>query len=117
MRRKSPCTWLFMLSASLLLSIPIFSQNKTITGKVTDETGAPVAGANIVVRGTKNGTTSATDGSFRLSAPANAILIISVVGYKDVEMAAGASDYIEAKLAVTAKNLNEVVVTALGVKR
>src|SRR4051812_40101996 len=106
-----------MLVAGLMLGMTGFSQNKSISGKVTDAAGVPVAGASITVRGADGGVTSKADGSFELMAPANATLHISIIGYSTLEVAVAGKDYITATLSVNAKDLNEIVVTALGVKR
>ena len=70
---------------SLLLAA---GQNRTITGKVTDEKGTPLVNASVVVKGTNLGTTTAADGSFSLSVSPNAsILVASYVGLGDKEHA------------------------------
>lgn len=107
----------FLLFAGMFLCLSVFSQNKIIRGKVTDDTGSPVAGANINVKGTTVGATTKTDGSFEISAAANAVLVISNVGYNAMEVPTAGKDFIDVVLTVNSQNLNEVVVTALGVKR
>ena len=57
----------------LCFSIATFAQEKTVTGKVTDlKTGSPIAGASVLVKGTKLGTSTTTDGSFTLKTPSTA---------------------------------------------
>lgn len=110
---------LALLSCFLLLAGMAFSQNRTIKGKVTSaKDNQPVAGASIVVKGTKTGTTSAVDGSFSISAPQGAVtLIVSFVGFTPSEttVAAGSSE-VSVALA-EGGDLERVVVTALGISR
>jgi TonB-dependent starch-binding outer membrane protein SusC len=64
----------------LLCIMQVFAQEKTVTGKVTDETGAPIANVSIVVKGTTIGTTSKEDGSYSLRVPATGkVLVFSAV--------------------------------------
>ena len=66
----------------LLLAIQTFAQQKVITGKVTDNTGAPVAGVTVTVKGTNLATQTGADGNYRLSVPENAgTLVFSAVGF------------------------------------
>lgn len=86
---------------------------KTVTGKVTDEQGKPVAAASVQVKGNgKIGTTTGNDGTFRLSIPQNAnTLVISLIGYKQAEVTVGSSGTVSVQLSVDAGSLDEVVVT------
>ncbi len=102
---------LLMVLCQLFLLYGIQAQEKTITGKVTDESGIPVANASVIVRGTKTGTVTKPDGSFLLNAPATATAItISSVGYETQSINLGASLLIEVKLKVSNNPMNEVVV-------
>ncbi|HEY6901628.1 MAG TPA: SusC/RagA family TonB-linked outer membrane protein, partial [Puia sp.] len=95
-----------------------FSQNKTITGKVSDEKGAPIQGATISVKGTKIGASSAADGTFTISAPPTATtLVISSVGFTQQELAIGTNTTFDIALAAAQNNLNEVVVIGYGTAR
>src|SRR6185312_13390057 len=72
-----------LLTLCLLLNTTfIFAQTKTITGKVTDNSNSPIVNASVTVQGTKKGTTTVSDGTFKLEIPLSAKkLIISSVGY------------------------------------
>jgi len=94
-----------------------WAQNKIIKGKVQDENGSPVPKASVLIKGSKAGTSTADDGSFEISVPSNAILIISAVGFNRSEVKTSGQDPITVSLSTDDKSLNEVVVTALGVKR
>ena len=90
---------------------------KTVRGTVLDEMGEPVPGANVVIKGTSNGTITNLDGAFSLSAKDNDVLVISFIGYKNVEVSLAGKRDLRITLEPEAEQLNEVVVTALGIKR
>lgn len=90
---------------------------KKITGIVTDLTGEAVIGATIIVRGTKIATITNSEGIFNLEVPGNGIITISYVGYKTQDINIGNTKNLSIKLEENVENLNEVVVTALGIKR
>lgn len=92
-----------------------FSQEKTVSGVVSDATG-PLPGANVVVQGTKRGTQTDIDGKYSIKAKAGEVLTFSYVGLAESSATVGASNAINAKL-VEGVKLNEVVVGALGFKR
>ena len=95
----------------------ISQQNGRVTGVVEDEFG-PVAGASVVVKGTTNGSITDMDGNFTLEGVKNGDVIqISFIGYatQDIKYAGQAS--LKVKLAEDSQKLDEVVVTALGIKR
>jgi len=97
-----------------------FSQERTITGKITDETGkGPVAGATVKVKGTSNAVSTDAEGSFTIKAPSGTVtLVISSIGYATKEVSASASSgVLSITLGTDAKQLGEVVVTALGITR
>ena len=90
---------------------------RTVTGTVVDENGEPVIGAGIVEEGTMNGTNTDMDGKFSLQVKGDARLVVSFVGYETITVAtAGKADF-AVQLKPDARLLNEVVVTALGIKR
>lgn len=90
---------------------------KNISGKITDNNGEAIIGANVIEKGSTNGTITDIDGNFTLSVPANATLVISYIGYVNKEIKVGKSDIYNIQLAENSMNLDEVVVTALGLKR
>ena len=109
---------LFLLLIGGLLQ-QVSAQDRTISGKVTDRsTNQGLPGVTILVKGTTVGTSSNADGAYSLSVPSGAnTLVFSFIGYASQEQAIGSSNTIDLTLAVDAKQLNEVVVTALGVER
>ena len=89
-----------------------------ITGTVVDQAGIPIIGANITVKNqTGTGTITDIDGRFTLEIPANSTLSISYIGYKNQEIRVTSSKPLTIKLQDDAEVLDEVVVTALGIKR
>ena len=92
-------------------------QVKKITGKVLDENGDTVIGANVVVKGTTTGTVTDIDGFFSLDCSQNDILIISYIGYQDSETIVGNKNSIQIVLHEDNQALDEVVVIGYGVQK
>jgi len=92
------------------------ANEKTAKGRVLDETGEPVIGATVSVKGTKNTTVTDVDGNFSLNVPEGSTLVVTYMGYGRKEVAAKETD-MTISLVPNSKELNEVVVTALGIKR
>lgn len=89
--------------------------DRSIKGKVTDDTGQNLPGVSIVVKGSNVGTVSDADGSYAVNVPDNgATLIFSSVGFLSQEVAVGSNSVINIKLATDAKALTEVVVVGYG---
>jgi TonB-dependent starch-binding outer membrane protein SusC len=111
---RKPLLWL----VGMLLCMPLFSQNRSVSGKVTDDKGAPIANASIMVKGTNVGTTSDASGNFRIALPAGArVLVISSVGMSSQEISVGTQDSYNVSLASVDKDLEEVVVIGYEIKR
>ena len=92
--------------------------DKTITGRITDENGSALPGVSVIVKGSTLGTISDADGKYQISVADNsATLIFSYVGYLSVERPVGNATALDISLLPDARNLNEVVVTALGIKQ
>jgi len=105
---------------SLLLLMIInqlsYSQERTVTGTVLDNTGLPLPGASVLVKGTQSGTQTDFDGKFSIKATASQVLVFSYIGMKSQEIPASSTN-ISVKLQGDALELEGVVVTALGIKR
>jgi TonB-linked SusC/RagA family outer membrane protein len=106
---------------TLLLAFVVqltFAQEKTISGTVSDNSGLPLPGVNIIVKGTSNGTQSDFDGNYTVNANVGQALVFSYVGFNSVERAVTvATSNISLQLTEDAESLEEVVVTALGIKK
>jgi TonB-linked SusC/RagA family outer membrane protein len=107
---------LLFLCCSLLLLGRIHAQSRTITGTVLDVNGAPISGASVTVKGSKQGTSSGSDGKFSLNVPSSAkTLVISSVNFTLSEFdISKKSDLGPLTLVVNDASLNEVVVVAYG---
>ncbi len=94
------------------------AQQKTITGKVTDEKGTPLVNVSVIIKGTSTGTVTKTDGSFSLNVPATAkTLVFSSVEGGTLEANIGTQSTINVTMKLEDKTMSEVVVTALGIRR
>src|SRR5688572_29443803 len=103
------------LSVLFFLLVTGFSQNRIITGKITDDQGSPLSNASVTVKNSSVGTTTGTDGSFRLSVPATArTLVFSSVGFELREVAIGNQREISVSLRVQDQSMEEVVIVAYG---
>ena len=91
--------------------------NHKVTGRVVDSAGEPLIGATIMVEGTKDGTVTDIDGNFTINTTSKAKLVISYVGYTTQTILVGDKTTIDVTLKEVANTMNEVVVTALGIKR
>jgi TonB-linked SusC/RagA family outer membrane protein len=103
--------------ALLLCGLSLFAQDRTISGKVTADDGSILPGVNVTLRGTSRGTTTDSEGSYKVSVPGNSKLVFSFIGFKSQEIALGTENTVNVKLVADASQLEEVVVTALGVTR
>lgn len=113
------CTSLPALATSSTVgtNLAVQQQDQKLKGQVIDATtGEPVIGVNVLVKGTTNGTITDIDGKYELNAPAGAILQISFIGYKTVEIAATTSEQ-TIKLHEDTETLDEVVVVGYGVQK
>lgn len=89
-------------------------QKKIITGTVVDPNGEAVIGANVVVKGTTNGTITDMDGKFSLEVPEGAMLLVSYIGYGDYETKVGNQSNLSITLKEDSQALEEVVVVGYG---
>ena len=92
------------------------AQQKSVSGTVLDETGGPLPGATILVDGTSRGVTSDFDGNYTIQASEGEVLVVSYVGYADQRISIDSQDTYNTTLAAD-NELEEVVVTSLGIKR
>ena len=112
MRRDYLFKVFLILLAVSFLSVRAFAQQITVNGVVQDTQGEPIIGANILVKGTSNGTITDLDGNFQLTADADAILVFSFIGYQTQELPA--QPVMNVTLRDDSKQLDEVVVIGYG---
>ena len=109
---------LFLLGGLLLLIGELSAQNRTVSGKVTDASGGPVANASVIVKGTRIGTTTNASGSFSFSVPNTAkAVVISAVGLSSTEFSIPANGMIQAALQQEDRKLDEVIITGYQTRR
>jgi tonB-linked outer membrane protein, susC/ragA family len=89
----------------------------SVTGVVTESTGAPLLGATVIVKGTNTGTTTDADGRYTLQAAADAVLQFSYLGMQSIEVPVSGRTQVNATLANDDTAIEQVVVTAMGIKR
>lgn len=106
-----------LLSMLLLIAAFAFGQDRTITGTVIDETGAPVPGASIKIKGTRVGVAADNNGQFRILAKSGDVLLITGSGLEPTDVTIGASSTISISIKKAVITGTEVVVTALGIRR
>ncbi len=108
----------FAAPSSVPTEYSIMQQVTQVTGVVTDTSGEPLIGVNVVQKGnTGNGTITDVDGKFMLNVPANATLVFSYIGYKTLEVAVNGQRIVNTKLQEDSETLDEVVVIGYGVVR
>lgn len=95
----------------------IFAQTKHLTGTVFDESGEPVIGASVMLKGTTIGTVTGMDGDFSLNVPENGILVVSYIGYQSQEVPVAGRNTLNLVLLEDTELLDEVVVVGYGVQR
>ena len=113
MRKHFMFKVLFTLVIGLFLSVGAFAQQITVNGIVKDTTGEPVIGANVLVKGTTNGTITDFDGNFQLMANKGDIIVISFIGFTAQELPATA-ELMNVVLKDDSEMLSEVVVIGYG---
>jgi TonB-linked SusC/RagA family outer membrane protein len=103
---------------TLLLALVVqisFAQQKTVTGTVTDDTGMPLPGANIIIKNTSTGTQSDFDGNYSITASSNQVLVFSYVGFETKEVTVGSQTQINMTLE-PGNVLDAIVITSFGRK-
>ena len=101
----------------LLTSSHIYAQEHKVSGRVLTDQGQVLPGVNITIKGTTKGTITNQDGGFSLSAPSIGILVFSFIGFVNKEVPIDNKTQLEVILSADMLQLNEVVVTALGISR
>ncbi len=107
---------LSMLVMALLFSAFTFSQEKTVSGTISDENNLPLPGATVIVLGTTTGVSADFDGKYSIQAKVGDVLQFSFVGYTTQSKTVGVENTIDVSIQPD-NTLDEVVVTALGIKR
>jgi TonB-linked SusC/RagA family outer membrane protein len=106
----------FLVLLLALITQISFAQERAVSGVVSDNAGMPLPGVSVLVKGDKTGTQTGFDGAYTIKAKPSDVLVFSYIGMKTQERTASSTS-IFVKLMDDSQQLNEVVVTALGVKR
>ncbi len=115
MLTKTACFRFVLCLLGIMLMMPVFSQTKKITGKVSaGDNDTPLAGVTILIKGKKGGTQTKPDGTFEITAGMNEILVISYTGYQTVEIPVSSNEFSLIALKPEVQKLNEVVVVGYG---
>jgi TonB-linked SusC/RagA family outer membrane protein len=102
----------------LLVSLSASAQERTVTGKVTDEKDQGLPGVSVTVKGSTRGSNADAEGNYSLTAVKDGdILVFSSIGYVKQELGVGSRSVVDVKMVPDASTLEEVVVTALGIQR
>ena len=104
--------FLLLVLVGMLMSVQVFAQSITVNGVVKDKTGESIIGANVLVKGTTNGTITDFDGNFTLQANKGDILVISFIGYQSQELPVSAQ--MNVVLSDDTQILEDVVVIGYG---
>jgi len=116
--RKKLLSKVLLSGIMLLLSIQIFAQDRTISGKVTSsEDGLGIPGASVAIKGTTRGTATDVDGNYKITVSGSAVLTITSVGYLTQDVTVGTRAQVDVTLAADTKSLKEVVVVGYGTQK
>lgn len=112
-KNLKPIAWLWLL---FLQNLAI-AQNVTVTGRVTGHLSEDLPGVNVLLSGTNTGTVTDVNGKYSISVPLGGSLVFSYIGYVTQTIPVNSRSVVDVKMDQEEKNLSEVVVTALGIKR
>lgn len=107
----------FFLPVMLLCQLHAFAQSVAVTGKVTGQNNETLVGVSIKVSGTKQGVATDAAGNYSITAPANAALLFSHIGFLDQTINVNGRSAINVTLAANSDSMQTIVVTALGIKK
>src|SRR3984893_13075536 len=108
----------FIIASLLFISLSIRAQNNIrVKGQITAEKGQPVDKASILVKGTTAGTSSDPNGNFEITAPSNATLVISGVGYGTKEARINGKSEVNVQLTSSGQSLDHVIVVGYGTQK
>ncbi|MFT3824834.1 MAG: SusC/RagA family TonB-linked outer membrane protein [Chitinophagaceae bacterium] len=108
--------FLSLFAVLVLYSVLAFAQNRVVTGKIVDDQNNPIPFATVKVKNTTRGTTSDADGNFKIDLGTSKTLVFSSTGYADQEISPGERKQVIIKLASSTKTMDEIIVTAGGIK-
>ena len=114
-RLLTACVLLLM---TLTIGLVASAQEKVVTGKVTDsKNGQPIGSVSVTVKGSRTGTQTAADGSFKISASSTATLVFTNVAYEKAEVSVGSNSVVNVSLVAASSSLTDVVVIGYGTRK
>jgi len=114
-KKKIKYNLVFLFFLNFLLSTTMNAQSTVVEGKITDAAGLSLPGVNIQEKGTKNGTSTDFEGSFKINVASNkAVLIVSYLGFQTQEVSVAGKSRVNVSLSEQSNSLNEVVVVGYG---
>ncbi|QED38854.1 SusC/RagA family TonB-linked outer membrane protein [Antarcticibacterium arcticum] len=114
---KTKFSKILTLLLVLVVQISFAQEQRTITGTVTDDSGLPLPGVNIIIEGTTTGVQTDFDGNYTIQAQQGNVLVFTFVGLETARYTVAQNNRIDVTMAADAAQLDEVVVTALGIRR
>ena len=105
-----------LLGMLLLFAAIAFGQSRVITGQITDDKGVPIPFASILIKGTSKGVVADENGFYKINAATGDVLVVTATGVSSTQATVGSGNSVAITMQKTGV-LDEVVVTALGVKR
>lgn len=100
-----------------VVSVTAFAQERVITGTITDDVGDPLPSVSVVIKGTNIGTVTGVDGMYKITAPTDAVLIYSFIGFKTQQIDVGDKSIIDIKMEPDLQLLEEIVVVGYGTQK
>jgi TonB-linked SusC/RagA family outer membrane protein len=108
---------ILLVVVCLLIAVNLLAQQRSVSGRVTDQSdGSPLPGVSVVLKGTNQGTVSASDGSFSINAESTDVLVFSFIGFGHKEVAVGNQTSMNVVMEPSVQSLEEVVVIGYGEK-
>ena len=104
----------FIVTLMLFLAVNLSFSQKIITGNVSDESGVPLPGVNVIIKGTQNGTTTDFDGNYSITTSDDDVITFSYVGFLDQEIDVDNADSFNVSLKMGSDELEEIVLTGYG---
>lgn len=114
-KMKQNVKWIFLFTFALITQV-VLAQNKEVSGTVVDDSGLPLPGVNVIEEGTSNGTQTDFDGNFSINVGQSAVLVFSYIGMTEQKVDVANQSKVTVTMQSSADQLDEVVVTALGIK-
>lgn len=111
---KNKFSLLLLMAVFTLLHVSGYAQNKVVKGTITDVSGLPIPGVNVIIKGTTTGVSTDIDGKYGISVSPGQVLVFSATGSKTVEKTVGQSNVENIVLLDDVSQLNEVVVVGYG---